>query len=318
MTTLIKPPPPRKAFDALRQTAWDSTSLTAAKKCPRYYYYTIIQGWRPKAGKVDLKFGILFHSALEELDRRRTRAPLTDQDLMAVIRKAAHDAGSVDPETGKFEPWRSAHEKKNLETLIRGIVWYFDTYREDPCQTITLENGAAAVELSFRIKLPFESDDILYCGHIDRLVNYGDQDFVLDRKTTGYALAPNFFAQFSPSVQMTGYTFSTQVFWNRPVAGAIIDAMQVLVGSVKFARHPVTVTPGQIEEWLVSAMYQIKQADKWVEQNFWPLNESVCGMYGGCTMQPICSRDPSVRDKFLPVYYEQEHWDPLKVRGGEA
>lgn len=45
------------------QIAWDSSSLSALMKCPRYYQLSILQGWG--GSKVDLEFGGFFATAVE-------------------------------------------------------------------------------------------------------------------------------------------------------------------------------------------------------------------------------------------------------------
>lgn len=318
MTTLIDTRQ-RKAFSPEgEQFAWDSTSLQAAKKCPRYYKYSILDGWRAKAENAHLKFGILLHSALEELDHRRVAHKLEDSDLIDVLRITMLAAGTKQDD-GTFTPWHSPHTSKNLESLVRTIIWYFDQYRDDAFQVVRLSDGRAAVELSFRFPLPsppVAGQEFLYCGHLDSLGEYGGQLYFLDRKTTGSALGPQYFSQFSPNVQITGYTLACRIIYGLPVSGGIIDAMQVLVGSTRFGRAFEARTEAQLEEWMAGTLITIKQSQRWLEDKFWPMNETACGMYGGCTFQQICSKDPSVRERFLEANFDRSKpWDPLETRG---
>lgn len=326
MTRLIDTPPgqplpQRKAFtsDGL-QMAFDSVSLGAAKRCPRYYMYSIVLGYQPKDMSPHLHYGILFHGATERLDHARVKGPLQDSDLIAACRWAMEAAGTRDPETGVFRPWRSAHEKKNLESLIRAIVWYYDEYINDTYKVLQLANGRAAVELSFRFPVGMQhaGEDYLYCGHLDSLGEYGGSVYGLDRKSTGGALTQMFFAQFSPSVQITGYNLASRLVYSVPSSGMIIDAMQVGAGFVRFGRDIVPHTEAQLSEWLTGAMYTIQQTQRWLEQSYWPMNEMACTMYGGCTYQGICRKDPSVRERFLEADFVRRGWDPLEPRGIDA
>src|SRR5215510_6557569 len=52
------------------QWAWDSTSLGWFKECPYKYYLHMIEGWRAKGESAHLDFGIFYHQALENYDRR--------------------------------------------------------------------------------------------------------------------------------------------------------------------------------------------------------------------------------------------------------
>lgn len=312
--------PERKAFTSSGiQLGWDSVSLTAAKKCPRYYLYSILLGYTPKAESPHLKFGILFHAALERLDHVKVTRPLTDADLAQTLRRAMEDAGSRDEE-GNFKPWSSEHDKKNLESLVRAIIWYFDEYRNDAYSVIQLASGAAAVELSFRfdIGLKHAGESLLYCGHLDSLGTYAGNVYGLDRKSTGGALTQSFFSGFNPSVQITGYNIASKLVYNTASKGVIIDAMQVGAGFVRFGRSIVSVTEGQMEEWLVGTTYTMQESMKWLDQKFWPMNESACNMYLGCTFRDICSKDPAVREMFLNANFVTRVWDPLEPRGVDA
>ncbi|OYW77667.1 MAG: hypothetical protein B7Z37_02985 [Verrucomicrobia bacterium 12-59-8] len=320
MTTIISNLPQRKAFSSDNlQFAWDSVSLGAAKKCPRYYLYSILQGWQPKMQSPHLTFGIVFHSAMEALDHIRVTRPLVDSDLYPVIRQAMKTLGSYD-ENGIFTPWRSGHDKKNLESMIRSIVWYFDEYLNDTYTVIQLANGRAAVELSFRFPLGLKhaGEDLLYCGHLDSLGEFAQSTYGLDRKTTGGALTQQFYSQFSPSVQITGYNLASRLVYNVASRGIIIDAMQIGAGFVRFGRQIVANTEAQLEEWLTSSMYTIQDSQRWLDQQYWPMNETACNLYMGCTYRGICSKDPSVRERFLEADFHTRAWDPLEPRGTDA
>lgn len=289
------------AFVGNAQVAWDSTSLRAYKTCPRYYQYSILEGWRPKNESPHLKFGIMLHAALEYLDHCKVRG-LQDDDVIGALRHI-------------WEPWQSDHDKKNMESLVRSIVWYFDQYRYDNFTQVVLADGTPAVELSFQFSIGNIGEyEILYCGHIDRMVEFLDKKYFLDRKSTAYALDQKYFASFSPDVQMSGYTFASRVAFQIDAVGGIIDAAQVGVGFTRFARQPLHRTNEQLEEWLVSTRIAIAQAIANAEANFFPMNETSCDKYGGCAFRDVCKRSPSVRKNFLEADFEVQRWNPLEPK----
>src|ERR1700751_2496520 len=53
------------------QYAWDATSLELLKRCPRLYYYIMIEGWSTEEENVHLRFGIEFHRALHDYELER-------------------------------------------------------------------------------------------------------------------------------------------------------------------------------------------------------------------------------------------------------
>jgi len=80
------------------QTAWDSVSLGALMKCPRYYQYTIIEGIAQE--KIDLEFGRLAASGFERYKKRRLEGVAKEAAMLDVIRWALqetwHEDGTQD------------------------------------------------------------------------------------------------------------------------------------------------------------------------------------------------------------------------------
>src|SRR5215469_5106362 len=143
-----EPPPPSPFMPGTKQQfAWDSTSLGWLKTCPRLYQYSMIEGWRPKQPSIHLHFGLLYHAALERYDRFRAEGLTHEDALRETTRQALVDSWPWD-----FEPLE--RDTKNRETFIRSVVWYLDEFGEnDTCETVILNNGKPAVELSFKMEL---------------------------------------------------------------------------------------------------------------------------------------------------------------------
>jgi hypothetical protein len=314
----------RSSFSAgLFQVAWDSTSLGTFKKCPKKYYYSIVLGLRSTVENVHLKFGILTHTALEALDHFFLREDQSDLWTSYMPQLLAHlclEAGRRDAE-GKFHPWVSDHASKNLISLLRAVVWYAEEYAEDSVKTVTLLNGRPATELSFRFAFgETPIGEVQYSGHFDKIARFGDNLWVVDRKTTTMGLAPSYWQQFSPHVQFTGYTFGANMVLaealDRPIQGVICDAIQVGAGFARFGRRPISYHQEQLTEWYTGAMVSITQAHQYAEAGLWPMNETSCADYGGCPFLSLCSKSPSIRDHFInSAAWQIEKWDPLKVRG---
>lgn len=304
------------------QFAWDSTSLGLLKECPRKYQYTIIEGWRSKGESVHLKFGILFHSSLERYDIARANGDDHDEACDEVCEWLLQETGTYESPAeystvALWVPWTSDHPKKNRETLFRTVFWYLEEYKDDPAKTVILANGKPAVELSFKFDLPFLSpsgDPYIYCGHMDRLVTYADDVYVMDRKTSGSTIGAYYFAQYSPDNQMSGYTLAGKVVYDMPVSGVIIDAAQVAVGFSSYARGFTMRSDAQLAEWLDNTGIWLETAKRYAEVGVWPMNEKSCSNYGGCPFRGVCQKDPSVRELFLKSDFEKRFWNPLEER----
>lgn len=312
------------------QFAWDSTSLGYLKTCPRLYYYHMIEGWTNVDESVHLRFGIEYHRALQDYDMSRASGIDHDDSVHDVIQELVLRTADFNPD----------HKTKTKENLLRTVVWYLEKFKDDPATTVILSNGKPAVELSFRFELDWgpeagrdekvtyeDGDDrkprhaqqpYVLSGHLDRLVDYQDQQFVMDRKTTTTTPSDYYFNQFEPNNQMTLYAFASKVVLETQVRGIIIDAAQVAVGFSRFVRGMTYRTPEQIEEWVGDLHYWFNAAEHYATTNHWPMNDMACDKYGGCRFRDVCSKQASVRQNFLEASFKQlpedERWNPLKPR----
>ena len=302
------------------QYAWDSTSLGLLKECPRKYYLTMIEGWRRKSfdTSVHLRFGLLFHSGLELYDKSQAYEHLShDEAVDRVLDYLLSETWDRSEACPDGEPWTPDHNAKTRPNLIRSVLWYLEEYHNDGAKTVILANGKPAVELSFRFETDFRGPNdqpFLLSGHLDRLVSFGDDTFVMDRKTTGTTLGPYYFRQYSPDNQMSLYTLAGKILYNVPVSGVIIDAAQIAVGFTAFSRGITMRSANQLEEWLESTYDWFNTAIEYADRRRWPMNEKSCNNYGGCTFRDICSMDPVVRRQFLETSFEVSHWNPLQSR----
>lgn len=299
------------------QLALDSTSLGEFKVCPRKYYYSIVEGWRPRSESPHLTFGILLHRAREVYDRAML---LFEGDHPAALQSALRFTLKSTWDSDMGRPWSSGHGTKNRSNLVQTVVWYLDQFKgADPLVTHTLANGLPAVELSFRfepgIEAPATNEPITLCGHMDRIATLNGEPYITDIKTTGTTISPAFFAQYSPDNQMSLYTLAGQVAFGTPVKGVIIDGIQVAQGFARFERGLVERTPAQVQEWLNDLTnWWVPQLSWAAQTNQYPMNDKSCHQYGGCPFRPVCSRPPAARQKWLETDYVRRVWDPLQPR----
>jgi hypothetical protein len=310
------------------QYAWDSTSLGALKKCPRYYQYKLVEGWTHETG-IHLRWGLEFHAALEDYERSRALGIRFDDAVHDTVRALLTRLEGWEP-----IPRSKSEELKTKEHLLRSVVWYLEHYKEDPAETVILANGKPAVELSFQFELDdcgrYPENDAqlalaggdpnalipyLLCGHLDRVVTFGGEKFVMDHKTTSTTPGAYYFDQFEPNNQMSLYALASQVILGAPIKGVMIDVVQIAVGFSRFTRGLTYRTSDQLEEWLETTKHWLRYAERLATDNYWPMNDTACDKFGGCEFKGICSKSPSVRDRFLEAGFERkEPWNPLKPR----
>lgn len=301
----------------LLQIAWDATSLDLFKTCPRKYQLSIIYGKSSRDESVHLTFGILYHEA-QNLFEKILHEPYKESREQAMIQVVRWLLESTwDFSLGR--PWDSGDSNKNRFTLVRSFVWHALHYEKDVAKTLIID-GRPATELSFQYqtsKKSLDGEPYIICGHLDRLVETNGQVFDLDYKTTKYnVLSQEFFEFYSPDNQMSLYSFAGKIIYNTQLQGIIIDAAQIMVGFTRFRRGFTQRTPGQIEEWYRETTdYWLPLAESCARRQYWPMNDTACGRYGGCQFRGICGKDPKTRDEWLEASFKTRVWDPLKVRG---
>lgn len=308
------------------QYALDSTSIGYLKTCARLYQYIMLEGWQPRDESVHLRFGQEYHQALHDYEIFKAEG----QDHTTAVQSTIHTLlvrmADWDP-----NPQKKSEELKSKHNLIRTVIWYLDEFIHDTAKTIMLENNDPAMELSFRLELDWgpkagtvTDDDgngpqpYLLCGHLDRVVSFSDEIYVMDRKTTTTTPGSYFFNQFEPNNQMSLYSLAGKVVLNSPIRGVIIDAAQIAVGFSRFVRGMTYRTEAQGEEWLKDLQHWTTILEYHAENNYWPQNDTACDKFGGCKFRNVCSKDPGVRERYLEADFiklpEEERWNPLKTR----
>ena len=285
------------------QIAWDSTSLGAFFSCPAHYNYMMHHKRQAKKSAA-LLFGIHIHSALElyerEIYKGVSRAEARRKAWLYAYEKGAELDEMGDTSRTKF-------------TLVRAVLWYFEHYKNLPLHTLKMDGGVPAIELSFRIPLGITAvtgEEYVYCGHLDRMVEFDGDVYVLDYKTTK-SITGNTYKQWNPNLQITGYIMAAdQLYRKKKCKGAIIDIIKTLVGSTEFARHITMRTRPQIDEWRRMLAYKFREAEMYAQHGEYPMNPKSCFF---CVFKEVCASDPAVRPEILATY-EKGFWNPLENR----
>jgi hypothetical protein len=300
------------------QVAVDSTSLGAYKTCPKLYYYSIVLGYQPKKISVHLTFGTFVHSTSEIYQHAKAAGADHQEALLAAIRWLLVATWNKELK----RPWQSEDTSKNRLTLLRSMVWYLDTFGEkDPLQTVILADGKPAVELSFRFdsgyKYTSTEETVLFCGHLDRLAVLGDEYYIPDIKSTYYTIDASYFAKYTPDNQFSMYSLAGKVAFAMPVAGVILDAMQVQVQMTRFQRKLIPRTRAQLEEWTQDSYQVLREMEQSALSGHWRQNDKACHNQFGrpCDFREVCSRPAGARKQWLELAYNRRVWNPLERRG---
>lgn len=323
------------------QFALDSTTLGSFKTCMWYGYLRHILNLVPLREPAPLTFGRHLHTGFEHYHRHLAEGMNTDEALAKAHLKMWKDACvetkdnqpceicegcladelcSAPEQVEKVSLWHSGRNERTMLTLSRALILYADTYDPDPAETLILADGRPAVELSFDFSPGYEfhtGDKLHLCGHIDRLVTFKDRLWVTDYKTSGYPLDKKFFNKFNPHNQMTLYTIASQIHFEQPTEGIIIDGIQLLVGSTRFARGLSYRTAMQLEDWLTDLYLFLDYYDLCAERGAFPKcdMESVCNaFFKPCIFKEACTAAPEMEKAILRSQFKTEVWDPLTPR----
>lgn len=300
------------------QYAWNSTSIKLSQECLYKYKLTMIDGWQIEGLSMHLRFGLHYASALENFHKAIADGVSRENAIEDVIADAmiitwdyeVDEQGTVIEGSGVA--WETGDSAKNRPNLIRSIIWYLDHFQDDAAKTVILTDGSAAVEHSMIVPV---DNDIVFTGHIDRLVEYAHQVLVQDQKTTKSTISQRYFEGYSPDTQMSIYTFIAKASNKVPVHGVMIDAAQIAVGFTRFERGFTFRSASQLNEWYDNTMLNIEAARKATRENHFPMNPTACGNYGGCMYRRACSRSPEVREQFLKAdYVKGSPMNPLEIR----
>lgn len=243
------------------------------------------------------------------------------------------ECGSCGSKTETQRQWISDDKNKDRYTLVRLVAWYCDEQAENISEGVfpySFPNGTPAVELSFKMPLPWQvhsgykinpSDGVpvaqyheqyLLCGHLDSIVSFGEEKFIDDNKTTTKALTANYFLQYSPNIQVDVYDLAGSMLYpSLAIKGVMIEGAQILQEGARFGIGIQYRTDALREELLQDIHYWLKQAERFAEDDYWPMNRASCYL---CQFKQVCSKDPAMRQQYLEANFEKRHWNPLEER----
>lgn len=291
----------------------DNYALTMFQSCPAKFDLRILQHWTSRRKSAPLGFGGAFHAGLAAWYRTNSRV-----EMLKALNGSWPDGMPVD-------------DYRTLQKAVDTLQAYVKHY---PAETFQVVPGM--VEVSFTLptdmylscfdcgaKLGAWNGKDTLCGHcgrplelieyggiFDLLVEFSGSVYVVDHKTTSQ-LGANFFDQFRPNNQITGYTWASRLLSGMRVGGALINAIGVYKASPpKFDRQITTRTDYEIVEWLESLRRTCEQIQECKRQGIWHMQTVNCTMYGKCEYHQVhVLPHPTQRLAILDQEYMREEWD---------
>ena len=232
--------------------------------------------------------------------------------------------------------WISDNKAKDRHTLVRLVISYCDEQSEDVSEgpyPYMFPDGTPAVELSFRLPLPWKTptplskmadgsgiylvndpsrETYLLCGHLDSIMQFAQERFISDNKTTKNPLSPAFFDSFGPDIQVDIYDLSGSLLYpSLDLRGVMIEGAQVLQTDNHHGVGMQYRNDAQREELLGDLRYWLDQAEDYAKKNYWPMNRASCKM---CEFKSVCTKDPGKRQMYLESNFVRRPWNPLEER----
>ena len=206
------------------------------------------------------------------------------------------------------------HKEKNRHTLLRAITWYVEWLPEDMENSLhpyVFPDGTKAIELSYRVPLPWQSPgsalqthldlhtgpQYTIGGHMDFVGILGNELFIVDNKTTTKPLSAAFWGGYSPHYQMDTYDMiGSTLFKDLNIRGIMVEGIQVTQQGARFSRRPFYKTEDQREEHLQMIRDVIEGMERAASTGHYPMNKRSCWL---CPFKTICERDPADREHAL-------------------
>lgn len=311
----------------------DNSTYEWIQLCETGAKYRIIDGRQSKGISSALHFGGAVHCGLEA----RYKSEFINYEAQL---KATLEALFVNPtEVGD---WRTS------ELAIDVIQAYNRTY---PVETFDVINVAGldslavpAVELPFAVPLgvitiafdtmltnlrPDGSVELLSCsagtqipvvwtGKIDLLINWQQQTWLCDHKTTS-VFGPSYFEQFRLSGQFTGYAWAVKQALGINVHGVMVNVIAIRKPTktgkgVEFSRQWLPIDAHRIDDWQRNTMMLIQNFFYGMSVGDVPMRTCSCRTrwQRNCEYIEVCTLPKDHRGMYLESGdFKTVDWSPL-------
>lgn len=280
----------------------DNFALSTHQTCPRRYQHRMLEGWVRKGDSAALVAGAALHAGLASWYRGEG------------LDKAFH---AINEEWAKRAPAQST-DWRTLPKIINTMRGYVDHYGEETFQVVGIGTPAPIVERAFTLDTGLVTtcgEPIEYGGILDTVVEFAGAYYILEHKTTS-VMGSGFWQQFKPNNQITGYIWAAQRLSDKPIRGAIVNAIGWFkAGATRYERQITTRTPAEIAEWernLAQVCSEIREHER---QIYYPQRTASCTIYGRCTFHAVCEQEPAIREAILAEDYQVERWSHTERDG---
>jgi hypothetical protein len=288
---------------------FDNTKRKCYASCPRKYYWEHVRNLRPQYGSTALRFGLTWHSTLEEYYK--------------VIKEKGWDAKAEALTTGILAAkttWEKESENRQfytdyrtLENCLSAFINYTSYFSDD-------ENFVKIIELEKTFAIELDTN-IRFVGKVDGVVELNESTWLLEHKTSGMPIDKQM-KTLQRSPQLLGYAYAGSK--SSHIEGVLVSMLHVsatksrvtsLYGKprIDFRRSPQIFTKGDLNSWLDSFLWTARQIKQSIEDNYFPMQLDSCYTYGQCPFQSICEQNTSPEEARTDNFITVPHWNVLEV-----
>jgi hypothetical protein len=281
----------------------DNSGRSDFVRCPRYYFYAIIQGIRPRKGSTALRYGECWHILLEN----HYKGILQDDNVIS----AANRWRDISADQFFEEDYRT------FEALVQSFLIYPNHFDYDPSSIKILRTE----RLFDHFLVKQGGYDIHFTGKIDMEVEMDGLTFIWENKTTSQPMMLQA-SRLHRDPQILGYTWAGKREHDS-VEGCIVNLHQLSAskkrdgsgyGTLKidFHRMPCVFTDRDLENWKESFLYTVRQIIYAYETDSWPMILDSCYQYGRCRYADLCEQNIPLGE--IPEGFYLRPWD-MRVPG---
>lgn len=288
----------------------DSSKIEDYIKCPRYYFYRNILGWRKEAESKDLIFGEAWHLAQETLLKKGYNQDAINEGY--ILAEACYRDAFPNPETD------IERIPKIPAAIYAALPKYIEQFKEDREEVLYTEITGS---------VPIAKDKLLRFKMDSVLKNEEGKYLSRDHKTSSRnsdAWKDGFKMKFQFGTYQHVLHCLYKDVWGIEVNGAVFTKSK----GVEYIRVPVRRTVEMMEVWLHSANYWYDRIMNDIDQlaiigNRVAEDEKVmecfiqhtsnCTIYGTCMFMDfcLCWPNPLAQDLSIPPEgFREEYWDP--------
>lgn len=308
-------------FERYEPASRDSTAILAFKKCPRYYFYKIVLGFREKDTPAYFVFGSAYHRFREVLELEYQKKPstlLTNSDHLFKV--AIEEAVKVFRERGGDPvPGSSEFDYLTEAKLLECSILAFNNWKKEK------EKGnieVLAVEQSFEVFL----NGARRGGKADQFVRFSGNLACRDFKTTSKDITSlkteNFYRRsLDPNDQFTGYMVGLSRLSGEFVGILIVDVMIIPKPTKSSTKKPFmrqflsTRTKWQLQKWEEELKVVEMMIDLCRETDVWPMCENFCSF---CEYHSVCTKGTEqAQMATLESFFIKEPWDYKSLNEGD-